>query len=159
MLQGGLHPDLGLEYYSELLTKIKKQADIVVHSFSPAKISADDWLAVMRAAHGLGLKTTASMLCGHIETPHRAEHLDRLRCLQDETGGFRAFILWSYQPGNTALGGTKTSAWDHLRTLAAARLYLDNSPTSRARGARRGNGSASSPWPSGPPARQCWPTT
>lgn len=101
--------------------------DEVRRIVSPDKISAGDWLAVMRAAHAAGLATTATMVIGLGETfAHRAAHFAAVRRLQDDTGGFRAFIMWSYQPGNTALGGEKTSAWDYLRTLAAARLYLDN---------------------------------
>jgi cyclic dehypoxanthinyl futalosine synthase len=94
---------------------------------SPSKISAADWLAVMRAAHGEGLATTATMVIGLGENhEERVRHLEVIRQLQAETGGFRAFIMWSFQPGNTELGGTKTGAWDYLRTLAVSRLFLDN---------------------------------
>ena len=176
MLQGGLNPGLDLNYYLDLLTAMKRQYPVTVHSFSPAeilflsrqnhlpvpeilarlraagldslpgggaeilddavrrrvspdKISADDWLDVMRQAQRAGLKTTATMVIGFGETvEQRLNHFEKIRQLQDETGGFRAFIIWSYQPGNTALGGEKTSSWDYLRTLALARLYFDNIP-------------------------------
>jgi cyclic dehypoxanthinyl futalosine synthase len=77
----------------------------------------------------MGLKTTATMMFGHVETlSERIEHFLRLRQLQDQTGGFTAFIPWTYQPENTELGGEKTSAYDYLRTLAISRLMLDNVP-------------------------------
>lgn len=174
MLQGGLNPALGLAYYINLLQFIKKNFDIVIHSFSPAeimhiankegmsvvdtlarlkaagldslpgggaeilvdavrqrvsprKISAGDWLAVMEAAHHVGLETTATMVIGMGETyVQRMEHMEKVRALQEKTGGFRAFIIWSYQPGNTQLGGEKISAWDYLKTLSVARLYFNN---------------------------------
>jgi cyclic dehypoxanthinyl futalosine synthase len=91
------------------------------------KASADEWLGVMRHAHRAGLRTTATMMYGTVETPEeRLEHLFRLRELQDETGGFTAFITWSYQPQHTELGGTEATGMDYLRTLAIARLVLDN---------------------------------
>lgn len=174
MLQGGLNPALGLNYYVELLTFIKKNFNIVIHSFSPAeilhiankeglsitetlgrlkaagldslpgggaeilvdevrqrvspkKISASDWLAVMEAAHHVGLETTATMVIGMGETyAQRMEHMEKIRNLQEKTGGFRAFIIWSYQPGNTQMGGEKISSWDYLKTLSVARLYFHN---------------------------------
>lgn len=174
LLQGGLNPVLGLDYYINLLQFIKRNFDIVIHSFSPAeilhiankeglsvvdtltklkaagldslpgggaeilvdavrqrvspkKISADDWLMVMEAAHHVGLETTATMVIGVGETyAQRMEHMEKVRTLQAKTGGFRAFIIWSYQPGNTQLGGEKVSAWDYLKTLAVARLYFNN---------------------------------
>jgi len=96
-------------------------------SRSPGKCSASEWLGVMAAAHGLGLRTTATMMFGEGETlAERVEHLRRVRALQDETRGFTAFIPWPFQPGNTALGGNEATAVDYLRTLAVARLYLDN---------------------------------
>lgn len=101
--------------------------DEVRKRVSPKKISAGEWLAVMEAAHRLGLETTATMVIGMGETyAERILHMERVRALQDKTGGFRAFIMWSYQPGNTELGGEKVSSYDYLRTLAVARLYLDN---------------------------------
>jgi cyclic dehypoxanthinyl futalosine synthase len=91
------------------------------------KATADEWLGVMRDAHRAGLRTTATMMYGTVETPEeRLEHLFRLREVQDETGGFTAFITWSYQPQHTELGGAEATGVDYLRTLAIARLVLDN---------------------------------
>ena len=91
------------------------------------KATADEWIEVMRHAHRAGLRTTATMMYGTVETDEeRIEHLLRLRSLQDETGGFTAFITWSYQPSNTALGGSEATGIDYLRTLAIARIVLDN---------------------------------
>jgi len=175
MIQGGLHPELGLAYYEKMLRGIRESfPSITIHSFtateilhfarqagisvldclkrlqdaglsslpgggaeilvddvrrrvSPKKIMTDDWLAVMRAAHGIGMESTATMVIGFGETAaQRIEHMEKIRELQDETGGFRAFITWTYQPGNTELGGEKTSAWDYMKTLAMTRLYMDN---------------------------------
>lgn len=174
MIQGGLHPDLDLNYYEEMLRLIKKNFDITIHSFtateiqhfarraglsivetlkrlqaagldslpgggaeilvdeirqriSPKKIMTDDWLNVMRAAHSIGMKSTATMVIGFGETlAQRLEHMKKIRDLQDETGGFRAFITWTYQPLNTALGGEKVSAQDYMRTLAMTRIFMDN---------------------------------
>ena len=92
-----------------------------------SKATADEWLDVMRHAHRAGLRTTATMMYGTVETmDERLEHLFRLRDLQDETGGFTAFIAWSYQPEHTELGGGEATGVDYLRTLAIARLVLDN---------------------------------
>jgi cyclic dehypoxanthinyl futalosine synthase len=91
------------------------------------KATADEWLDVMRHAHRAGLRTTATMMYGTVETvEERLEHLFRLRELQDEMGGFTAFITWSYQPDHTELGGAEATGVDYLRTLATARLVLDN---------------------------------
>jgi cyclic dehypoxanthinyl futalosine synthase len=91
------------------------------------KASSDDWLEVMRQAHLAGLRTTATMMYGTVETPEeRIEHMMRLRDLQDETGGFTAFITWSYQPESTERGGSEATGVDYLRTLALARIVLDN---------------------------------
>ena len=91
------------------------------------KATADEWLDVMRCAHRVGLRTTATMMYGTVETAdERLEHLFRLREVQDETGGFTAFIAWSYQPEHTELGGGEATGIDYLRTLAMARLVLDN---------------------------------
>ena len=91
------------------------------------KATADEWLDVMRHAHRAGLRTTATMMYGTVETDEeRLEHLLRLRALQDETGGFTAFITWSYQPDHTELAGTEATGVDYLRTLAIARVVLDN---------------------------------
>ena len=92
-----------------------------------SKASADEWLDVMRHAHLAGLRTTATMMYGTVETDEeRLEHMLRLRALQDETGGFTAFITWSYQPEHTPRGGSEATGIDYLRTLAIARLVLDN---------------------------------
>ncbi|MBI2875238.1 MAG: dehypoxanthine futalosine cyclase [Firmicutes bacterium] len=107
-------------------------ADRVRRRISPRKIGWREWIGVMREAHRLEMRTTATMMFGHLETPReRILHLDRVRRLQDETGGFTAFIPWSFQPRHTALAGKvrqPASALDYLRTLAVSRLYLDNVP-------------------------------
>src|SRR4030081_2732261 len=91
------------------------------------KATADEWLDVMRHAHRAGLRTTATMMYGTVETDEeRLEHLLRLRALQDETSGFSAFITWGYQPAPTELGGSEATGRDSLRTLAIARIVLDN---------------------------------
>jgi len=93
------------------------------------KATADEWLGVMREAHRAGLRTTATMMYGHVETPQeRLEHMFRLRDLQDESRGlgFTAFITWSYQPEHTELGGFEATGIEYLRTLAIARIVLDN---------------------------------
>jgi cyclic dehypoxanthinyl futalosine synthase len=91
------------------------------------KATAQEWLDVMRYAHAAGLRTTGTMMYGTVETAdERLEHLFRLREVQDETGGFTAFIPWSYQPEHTELGGGEATGIDYLRTLALARLVLDN---------------------------------
>ena len=92
-----------------------------------SKATADEWLSVMRSVHRAGLRSTATMMYGSVERPaERIEHLCRLRELQDETGGFTAFITWSYQPPNTELGGAEATGVDYLRTLALSRIVLDN---------------------------------
>ena len=92
-----------------------------------SKASADEWLGVMRHAHRAGLRTTATMMYGTVETvEERIEHMLRLRGLQDETGGFTAFITWSYQPEHTERGGEEATGIEYLRTLALARIVLDN---------------------------------
>ena len=174
LLQGGLHPDLKIDYYEELLATIKKTG-IHVHGFSPPEIhhfamvselttrevlqrliaagldsipgggaeilsnrvrsavaprkcNADEWIRIMGEAHDLGLRTTATMMFGHVETiEERLEHLRRLRELQDRTGGFTAFIPWPFQPDNTALDSVeKTGGVGYLKMLALSRIYLDN---------------------------------
>ncbi len=98
-----------------------------------SKATASEWLEVMRVAHTLGLRTTATMMYGTVEClEERIEHLMQLRDLQDETGGFTAFITWSYQPPNTELGGVEATGIDYLRTLALARVVLDNVPNLQA---------------------------
>ena len=177
MIQGGLYPDLGLEYYENMLRSIREKfPSIVIHSFtateiqyfaqqagisiedclkrlqyaglsslpgggaeilvdevrkrvSPKKIMTEDWLHVMETAHKIGMESTATMVIGFGETmAQRIEHMEKIRQLQDKTGGFRAFISWTFQPGNTELGGEKTSGWDYMRNLAVSRLYMDNIP-------------------------------
>ena len=92
-----------------------------------SKASSDEWLDVMRQAHRAGLRTTATMMYGTVETDaERIEHMLRLRDLQDETGGFTAFITWSYQPEHTEHGGYEATGVEYLRTLALARIVLDN---------------------------------
>jgi len=92
-----------------------------------SKASSDEWLDVMRQAHRAGLRTTATMMYGTVETDEeRIEHMLRLRELQDETGGFTAFITWSYQPEHTEHGGFEETGVDYLRTLALSRIVLDN---------------------------------
>ena len=91
------------------------------------KATSDEWLDVMRQAHRFGLRTTATMMYGTVETDaDRIEHLVRLRDLQDEMGGFTAFITWSYQPEHTERAGHEATGIDYLRTLALARIVLDN---------------------------------
>lgn len=176
MLQGGINPDLGIDYYTDMFTRIKKKFDIRIHSLSPPeivhlaessgmavekvlkelmaagldslpgggaeilvdrvrkvvsprKISSARWLEVMKEAHKLGLKTTATMMIGTIETiEDRISHLRKIRDLQDKTRGFMSFISWTFQPGNTALGGKTVSSIEYLRTLSVSRLFLDNFP-------------------------------
>jgi cyclic dehypoxanthinyl futalosine synthase len=104
--------------------------DRVRHIIAPKKTKADEWLDVMRQAHRLGMSTSATMMYGHVETvPERVEHMRRIRDLQDEAPGFRAFISWTFQPDNTRLAAkvkqTPTS-FDYLLTQAVSRIYLDN---------------------------------
>jgi len=106
-------------------------SDRVRESLAPRKCSADRWIEVMEEAHNLGMRTTATMMFGHVETvEERLEHLQRLRDLQDRTGGFTAFIPWPFQPDNTALAAAveieKTSGFSYLRMLALSRIFLDN---------------------------------
>ncbi len=173
MLQGGLNPALGLEWFEDVLRRIKKEFRVFIHSFSPPeihdlakkegityaaviarlraagldsvpgagaeilteavrqricpeKITGSTWLAVMEAAHAMGLQTTATMMLGSVETARdRIEHFRLIRELQDRTSGFRAFIPWTFKAENTELGGSETSSLDYLRTLALARIYFD----------------------------------
>ena len=131
--------------YKETLTRLQKKglystpgagaeilSDRVRKIISPHKCDAQTWLAVHRAAHEIGMKTTATMMFGTVETNREiAEHWEKLRELQDETGGFRAFISWSFQSKNTRLIAEhpeikKQSPNRYLRLLAVARLFLDN---------------------------------
>ena len=102
--------------------------DRVRTEITRGKVMTDDWLNVMRVWHELGGISTATMMFGHAETlAERVEHLERLRQLQDETGGFTAFICWTFQPDNTDMADTPPSgAFDYLKTQALSRLYLDN---------------------------------
>ena len=111
--------------------------DRVRKLISPKKCLTDEWLGVMREAHRLGLPTTATMMYGHVETlSERIAHLERLRTLQDETGGFLGIIPWPFQPGDTPLGRQLErpagDAVEFLRMLAISRLYLDNIPNLQA---------------------------
>ena len=105
--------------------------DHVRQVVSPKKASAERWLNVCRIWHQIGGRGSATMMFGHLETVEdRVIHLCRIRDLQDETGGFTAFIPWTFQPGNTELTGQpKASSWEYLRFLAVSRLFLDNVPT------------------------------
>jgi cyclic dehypoxanthinyl futalosine synthase len=102
--------------------------DRVRRAITRGKVLTDDWLNVNRVWHELGGRSTATMMFGHVETPaERIEHLDRLRQLQDETGGFTAFICWTFQPEHTQMADIRPAgAFEYLRTNAVARLYLDN---------------------------------
>lgn len=108
--------------------------DEVRNVIGKGKDRTRQWLDVHRIAHELGMRTTATMMYGHVETiGHRLEHLQHLRDLQDQTGGFTAFITWNFQPDHTDLGddsilwdGVKATGFDHLRTVAVSRLFLDN---------------------------------
>jgi len=101
--------------------------DEIRQQIAPHKETTEEWLGVMRIAHELGMKTTATMMYGSVDRiGHRLEHLMRIRELQDETGGFTAFIPWNYQPGGSALGGEKTNGSEYLRMVALSRILLDN---------------------------------
>ena len=174
LMQGGVHPELGIEYFEELFFSIKSRFTIQVHSLSPSEISYiakrakitipeallrlkaagldsipgagaeilvdrvrekvspnkirwSEWAEVMSAAHKLDMPTTATMMFGSIESqPEIIEHLVRLRDIQDNKRGFTAFIPWTYQPGNTELGGRSATAIDYLKVLAVSRIMLDN---------------------------------
>ncbi len=181
LMQGGLHPDLKIEWYEDLLRAMKREfgdqiwlhcfsapeitniaqvsgltlrdtmlrlrdaglqsvpgggAEIldnaVRHRISRLKCSVDDWVDVHRTAHQIGLQTTATMMFGCGETlEQRLNHFDVVRQLQEETGGFTAFIAWPFQRDDTSLGRFikhEATAVDYLKTLAIARLYLDNIP-------------------------------
>ncbi len=176
LIQGGLNPQLGLNYITELFRDIKDRfpqlhihglsppeiwyyaekeglslaqaldelkisgldsipgggaevlSDRVRKGISPKKINSSQWLEVMEVAHGLGLKSSATMMFGSLDTwEDVVEHLSRVRELQDRTGGFTAFIPWSFQPPNTQLQhlSPKTGI-DYLRVLAVSRIFLDN---------------------------------
>src|ERR1700690_3045168 len=177
LMQGGLHPDLEIEWYEDLFRGIKARYpihlhclsapevtniaevsgltlrdtiarlrdagldsipgggaeildDAVRHRISRLKCGTQDWMDVHRTAHQLGMRTTATMMFGVDETlEQRVNHFEVTRRLQEETDGFTAFIPWSFQPNNTALGGRgwdEATAVDYLKVLAISRLYLDN---------------------------------
>jgi cyclic dehypoxanthinyl futalosine synthase len=179
LMQGGVHPDLKIDYYERLLSGIKQRFQIHCHCFSPPEIlniarvskmtvcdvfsrlksagldsmpggggeilddeirndisplkcKTDEWLMVHREAHRLGLRTTGTMMIGVGETiHHRVRHLQRLRDLQDETGGFTAFIPWTFQREHTELAQRdlpEVTAAEYLRLLALSRIYFDNIP-------------------------------
>ena len=177
LMQGGMHPDLKIDYYEELLGSIRARYPIHLHCFSPpevvvlarlskislreavqrlkaagldsipgggaeiltermrseispGKCDAEEWLEVMRVAHGEEMPTTATMMIGGGETlQERVEHLDRIRRLQDETGGFVAFIPWNVQLENTPMSAKiheHVGPVEYLTLLAVSRIYLDN---------------------------------
>ena len=103
--------------------------DEVRQRISPLKAMSDDWLKVMAVAHKLGMASTATMMFGHVESlGDRIEHLERVRRQQDETGGFTAFIAWTFQAENTKLKAPTVGANEYLRMQALSRIYLDNVP-------------------------------
>jgi cyclic dehypoxanthinyl futalosine synthase len=104
--------------------------DRVRQRISPLKAMSDDWLGVMDVAHRLGLKSTATMMFGHVETiEDRIEHLERVRAQQDKSKGFTAFIGWTFQAEHTRLKAPTVGAHEYLRTQALSRIYLDNFPS------------------------------
>ena len=104
--------------------------DRVRKRISPLKAMSDEWLKVMDVAHRQGLKSSATMMFGHVETmEERIEHLERIRTQQDQTGGFTAFICWTFQAENTRLKAEPVGAVDYLRMQALSRIYLDNIPS------------------------------
>jgi cyclic dehypoxanthinyl futalosine synthase len=104
--------------------------DRVRKAITRGKVLTDDWLNVMRVWHELGGRSSATMMFGHVETlAERIEHLDRIRQLQDETGGFTAFICWTFQPEHTDMAHVPPAgSFEYLKTQAVSRLYLDNVP-------------------------------
>jgi len=142
LLQGGHHPKLKIEYYEELetLRRLREAgldsipgggAEILVdrvrRKLAKNKCSSQEWLDVMEEAHRQGLRSTATMMFGHVETlSERVEHLERVRDLQDRTAGFTAFIGWTFQPDNTELGGREATTAEYLRMLSVSRVFLDN---------------------------------
>ena len=102
--------------------------DRVRDAITRGKVNTDDWLNVMRTWHELGGRSSATMMFGHVETlAERIEHLDRLRQAQDETGGYTAYICWTFQPDNTDMANVgKVGPFEYLKTQAVSRLYLDN---------------------------------
>jgi cyclic dehypoxanthinyl futalosine synthase len=131
---------------AEIISRLKKSgldsipgggAEILVDrvrtELSPRKCGSTQWLEVMKQAHKQDIKTTATMMFGHVETlEERIIHLDRIRSLQDETGGFTAFIPWTFQPGNTLVKVGEASSSEYLKFLALSRIFLDNIPNIQA---------------------------
>ncbi|RTZ97670.1 MAG: dehypoxanthine futalosine cyclase [Deltaproteobacteria bacterium] len=107
--------------------------DRIRRQISPRKCTTAQWLDVMRTAHKSGLRTTATMMFGHVETVEdRIDHLMKIRDLQDETGGFTAFIPWTFQPHNTQIDVSPATSCEYLRMLAVSRIVLDNIPNIQA---------------------------
>ena len=103
--------------------------DRVRQRIAPLKAMSDEWLGVMDVAHRMGLNSSATMMFGHVETlEDRIKHLERVRAQQDATGGFTAFIAWTFQPENTRLKAKTVGAHEYLRMQALSRIYLDNIP-------------------------------
>jgi cyclic dehypoxanthinyl futalosine synthase len=103
--------------------------DRVRKRIAPLKAMSDDWLSVMDVAHRMGLNSTATMMFGHVETVEdRIEHLERVRAQQDKTGGFTAFIAWTFQAEHTKLKAPTVGGHEYLRMQALSRIYLDNIP-------------------------------
>ena len=101
--------------------------DSIRNQISPKKCSSQEWLSVMETAHTIGLKTTATMMFGHVESiEDRVEHLNKIRNLQDKTGGFTAFIPWTFQKGESKINCKNTYSYDYLKTLSLSRIFLDN---------------------------------
>jgi len=146
LLQGGMNPDLTLDYYTDLLKDIKENFDIHIHGFSPPEIdfiakksslSVSETICVLKRS---GLSSIpgggAEILCDEIRqqvSPNKClssewleEHMDKIRSLQDETGGFTAFIPWTFQPDNTKIAVKKKTGAQYLRVLAMSRIFLDN---------------------------------
>ena len=126
--------------YQELLSALKSAGldsipgggaeildDGIRQKISSGKCKSSQWLDVFETAHRLGIRGSATMMFGHIENvSHRIAHLQQLRDLQDRTGGFFAFIPWTYVPGNSPMGGSQAGSHDYLKTLAISRIFLDN---------------------------------
>jgi cyclic dehypoxanthinyl futalosine synthase len=101
--------------------------DRVRNRISPLKCNTEQWLEVMKIAHEVGLSSSATMMFGHVEAVEdRIEHLERIREVQDQTGGFMAFICWTFQPENVVLKATPVGSAEYLRMQALSRIYLDN---------------------------------
>jgi cyclic dehypoxanthinyl futalosine synthase len=101
--------------------------DKIRQQISSGKCNSENWLKICETGHQLGLQGSATMMFGHVETiEHRVAHLQKLRELQDKTGGYFAFIPWTYVPGNSPMGGQSVGGHDYLKTLAISRLFMDN---------------------------------